>query len=1147
MRTLRMMFMVLLVVMAGSGIARAERTVISETLMDSSTSGDRNGGQFLPNQGWKASGSTSYIRYNLDAPITCGGYMEVEVTNFKPSNQIAPYTAENPEAGEARFLVGYGAGASSPTEAEINQSGWAGIKAFSWTDTHAGQALGVDVSAQGFCGHNQKYTPWNPWNEFHKYKFRIEWSIDTAMITAWKWSNESWDEMFSTITTQYMYGCAYPIDTIFLGRDGANSGLAGPIYSNIKVVDYEDCGAGPCVCTGEEGSCSCVQGEWPDGDVDTVDEDSEYDVDIDFVTESFALAPLADSYAYGRTQNQGDNYGTRIFMNVSGQNNDFYTISYLKFEIPDEGLELIGATLHLNNIMTSPGYGGEVYSSGNNWEELTLSWFNKPDATGDMLADLGTVAPSGWAEADVSGAITGPGTYSFRIQSTSGESVSYATKEYSETTLHPWLEVFFKPPPGTGDEAVEVSNTFPARMVAGSYTQATCTLRNTGITHWTLIDYQLGAVGDSDPFASPRQYIQQEGGVPPGEEYTFNILMHAPESPSRYVTQWQMYHRDVHFFGDMCSAEVEVIEAQGTEDYLKRHPSNPRQMQYLQSTYYPRSIAADSLLAYPEADILNFISSAKQRGFNMIRMKLLWIKPDSGPMASAPGSVWPFGGTPEAPAMSQLSETLFEKLQNVLQAMHDNEMTAGLVLFDCGLDYSQGFTNNMKAYVDYVVTTLRNEPNLYYELADEYNNPCFAGGLSDNFLNQVVNRIRSNDNDHLLTVSGQESLTPVYQQSSWNQLLLFHLPDAPQWWKQSQTVFNNYSSVLKPKMADWGSGSATDAEITEFYQSTHHKFYSDPQMFARGLWIATLAGGSYTFTSHRAMLGQMAEINDMPGSQAFLVQKNLFESFMPNDSIVNPSPNRVTDVGDGEYYEALYSTTYIMYLVRGVSSSTISINYPSGNYGLYWHDPLTGEEVSRELRTLSHGDQVSVPDGTGDLILVIIQEDPPEPEVTDGDVDPDIEEELEPEVDETVIIDGDEEEAEPEEEMEPEPEPEPEPEAELEEVADEESEQVEPDGDDDEIAEVDSWDPDTACYPSGAVRCSNLGFVERCASSGSWEVVDECEYGCNPATVECKGAPPSNKDDGGCNSSRGAVDFAVLMLLMFGAVIWRRRSVGVVE
>ena len=1147
MRTWQTISAIVIVVLATCGVARAERTVISETLMDSTTSGDRNGGQFLPNQGWKASGTTSYIRYDLDTPITCGGYMEIEVTNFKPSDQIAPYTAENPEAGEARFLVGYGAGSSSPTEAEINQAGWAGIKAFSWTDTHAGQALAVDASAQGFCGHNQNYTPWNPWNEFHKYRFRIEWTIDTAMITAWKWSNEAWDEMFSTITTQYMYGCAYPIDTVFLGRDGANSGLAGPIYSNIKVVDYEDCGAGPCVCSGEEGSCSCVQGEWPDGDVDTVDVDSEYDVDVDFLTESFSLAPVADSYAYGRTLNQGDNYGTRTFMNVSGQNSDYYTISYLKFEVPDEGLEIIGATLHLNNIMTTPGYGGEVVLSGNAWEELTLNWYNKPAAEGDVLADLGTAAPNGWVAADVSAAVTGAGTYSFRIQSTSGESVSYATKEHSESTLHPWLEVFFKPPPGTGDEAVAVSNTFPARMVAGSYSQATCTMRNTGLTQWTLIDYQLGAVGDSDPFASPRQYIQQEGGVAPGEEYTFNILMHAPENPSRYVTQWQMYHRDVHFFGQMCSAEVEVIEAQGTEDYLKRHPSNPRQFQYLQSTYYPRSIAADSLLAYPEEDILSFVTAAKQRGFNMIRMKLMWIRPDSGPYASAPGSVWPFGGTPEAPAMAQLSETLFEKLQNVLQAMHENQMTAGLVMFDCGIDYSQGFTNNMKAYVDYLVATLRNEPNTYYELADEYNNPCFAGGLSDNFINQVVNRIRQTDNDHLLAISGVESLTPVYQQSSWNQMLLFHLPDAPQWWKQPQSVFTNYSSILKPKMADWGSGSATDTEITDYYQNTVQRFYSDPQMFARALWIATLAGGSYTFVNHKALLGHMADVAEMPGSQAMQVQKSLFDSYMPANTTVNSTPNRVTDVGDGEFYEALFGSTYMMYLIKGVSSSTVAINYPSGNYGLYWHDPLTGDEVSRELRALSHGAQVSVPDGSSDLVLFIMPEEPPEEEITDGDED--IEADMEPEIDETVIVDGDEDTAEPEEDIEPEAEAEPEPEEETADIAEaDESDQMEIDGDEEpESSDTDVLDPDTACYPSGAVRCSNLGFVERCASTGVWEVMAECEYGCNPATIECKEPPEPKKDDGGCSGSRGITDFGALAGLLAMAVLWRRRGIRTVR
>jgi hypothetical protein len=45
--------------------------------------------------------------------------------------------------------------------------------------------------------------------------------------------------------------------------------------------------------------------------------------------------------------------------------------------------------------------------------------------------------------------------------------------------------------------------------------------------------------------------------------------------------------------------------------------------------------------------------------------------------------------------------------------MKDKGMVADLSLLSCGLDYSKGYTNELRAYVDYAIVKFRNQPNLF--------------------------------------------------------------------------------------------------------------------------------------------------------------------------------------------------------------------------------------------------------------------------------------------------------------------------------------------------------------------------------------------------------------------------------------------------
>jgi hypothetical protein len=74
--------------------------------------------------------------------------------------------------------------------------------------------------------------------------------------------------------------------------------------------------------------------------------------------------------------------------------------------------------------------GGDFYRvADNSWQENTVTWNTQPAADATPLASLGAVSVNTWYEVDLSSLVTGDGTYTIRIASTSANAVDYSTKE----------------------------------------------------------------------------------------------------------------------------------------------------------------------------------------------------------------------------------------------------------------------------------------------------------------------------------------------------------------------------------------------------------------------------------------------------------------------------------------------------------------------------------------------------------------------------------------------------------------------------------------------------------------------------------------------------------------------------------------------
>jgi polysaccharide biosynthesis protein PslG len=113
------------------------------------------------------------------------------------------------------------------------------------------------------------------------------------------------------------------------------------------------------------------------------------------------------------------------------------------------------------------------------------------------------------------------------------------------------------------DDAEVVSASMPAVLRPGEQVAVSVTVRNTGTTTWTGdANYHLGAVGDHDTFAAPRQDLGPGDSVRPGGVTTFTFRFLAPaeaaDAGDRYLTRWQMVRDGFWWFGGLSAQSVAV-------------------------------------------------------------------------------------------------------------------------------------------------------------------------------------------------------------------------------------------------------------------------------------------------------------------------------------------------------------------------------------------------------------------------------------------------------------------------------------------------------------------------------------------------------------------------------------------------------------
>jgi methionine-rich copper-binding protein CopC len=108
-------------------------------------------------------------------------------------------------------------------------------------------------------------------------------------------------------------------------------------------------------------------------------------------------------------------------------------------------------------------------------------------------------------------------------------------------------------------DAEIIDSTIPTAMAAGETYKVSIMVKNTGGNTWTAAEgYKLGAVGNTDPFASARQYLSSSDTITPGNYKVFTFTMKAPSTPGTYTTDWRMLREGVAWFGDKLDTQVTV-------------------------------------------------------------------------------------------------------------------------------------------------------------------------------------------------------------------------------------------------------------------------------------------------------------------------------------------------------------------------------------------------------------------------------------------------------------------------------------------------------------------------------------------------------------------------------------------------------------
>jgi hypothetical protein len=142
------------------------------------------------------------------------------------------------------------------------------------------------------------------------------------------------------------------------------------------------------------------------------------------VATTLTFVPVADATL--KSGSPGGNFGAVGTIEVDGSP---IKDGLLKFTVSGASAGVARAVLRIHAVDSSDVGGAFLRVADSSWSESTVTWNSAPAADPTPVASLGRVLAGTWYEVDVTSMISGDGTYSIRISSTSTNGADYASKE----------------------------------------------------------------------------------------------------------------------------------------------------------------------------------------------------------------------------------------------------------------------------------------------------------------------------------------------------------------------------------------------------------------------------------------------------------------------------------------------------------------------------------------------------------------------------------------------------------------------------------------------------------------------------------------------------------------------------------------------
>ena len=146
------------------------------------------------------------------------------------------------------------------------------------------------------------------------------------------------------------------------------------------------------------------------------------------------LSPEADARVHAASPTT--NYGTS-YLRANGGTEPLVE-SFLRFTVSGAPAGVTSAKLRLyatNGTVDGPA----IYTTATAWTETAINWNTRPARTSGATDDKGAIPVNTWVEYDVTPFVSGNGTYSFTLATTSADGVDFNAREAA--TLRPELVV----------------------------------------------------------------------------------------------------------------------------------------------------------------------------------------------------------------------------------------------------------------------------------------------------------------------------------------------------------------------------------------------------------------------------------------------------------------------------------------------------------------------------------------------------------------------------------------------------------------------------------------------------------------------------------------------------------------------------------